>query len=29
MTAKQRAKSFLVWTLIWTAVLVASAIQYS
>ncbi len=29
MTAKQRAKGFLVWTLIWTSVLVASAIQYS
>ncbi|QBN00380.1 hypothetical protein PA86_03369 [Pseudomonas aeruginosa] len=29
MTAKQRAKGFLVWTLIWASVLVASAIQYS
>ncbi len=29
MTAKQRAKGFLAWTLIWATVLVASAIQYS
>lgn len=29
MTTKQRAKGLLVWTLIWAAVLVASAIQYS